>query len=309
MKSILQTEQWAKFKHSQGLEILKLGELFIHKKSLPSGQNFLYIPEASAHDINGGHIDQLKALSKKNNSIFLRLELVDHFGESAHKLLLSFGFRPGFEQVQPKWRQLINLEHTRGELLAQMKQKGRYNIKLAERKGVKIRHLDGRGKSAAKFSEMFQAFYSLYSQTNTREKLAGRTKQYFVDMIDNFSEEDYLEIYIASFENIPIAAALVSFYDGVASYLYGGSSVKHREVMAPYLMHWQIICDAKEREMKRYDLIGRAKPGDENSAWAGITRFKEQFGGETIEILGSYDFISKPFWYQIFKIAEKMRRG
>ena len=78
--------------------------------------------------------------------------------------------------------------------------------------------------------------------------------------------------------------------------------------MAPYLMHWQAIKDAKEKGCKTYDLHGRARPEDERSSWSGITRFKEQFGGEAVELLGSYDYINKPIHYQIFKFAEKTRR-
>jgi len=307
MSSILQTSQWADFKASQGFEIIKLDGLFVHKRALPLSNNFLYIPEASASDINGNQIELLKDLAKKQNSIFLRLEMIDRFGDNAKKILESMGFVPAFEQIQPKWRQIVDLKPTRGSILAAMKQKGRYNMKLAEKKGVIIKQLvlDGKSPDQERF---LRNMYALYNNTVKREKIGGRSFDYFEKMVEAFSSTNYLSVYIAYYNNKPLAGALISFYEGVASYLYGGSSSENREVMAPYLMHWQIMMDAKERGCESYDLIGRAKPGDETSSWAGLTRFKEQFGGEAVEILGSFDFIAKPLFYKMFRTAEKIRR-
>ncbi|MDH4358448.1 MAG: peptidoglycan bridge formation glycyltransferase FemA/FemB family protein [Candidatus Berkelbacteria bacterium] len=300
MKSILQTKQWADFKASQGFEILKLGEIFVHKRKLPFGQNFLYLPEVDSDNITPIQIDELKKLTREQGSIFARLEFINRFSQNSHKLILSFGLRQSFEQVQPKWRQFVDLTKTSGEIISQMKQKGRYNVKLAERKGVNIE----RGTS----EDLVKAFNKMYGETVARESITGRSLGYFGAMVDKFSDTPFILIYTARHRSETIAAALISFYGGVATYLYGGSSRRHKEVMAPYLMHWQIIKDAKEKNCQIYDLHGRARPEDEKSSWAGITRFKEQFGGEAVELLGSYDYVNKSIYYQIFKIAEKMRR-
>lgn len=306
MRSILQTPEWAQFKKSQGWEILNLGNLFIHKRSLPFGQNFLYLPEVSADDISPSQIEELKKITKDNNSIFCRLELIDRFNENSYKLIRSFGFEKAFEQVQPKWRQIISLELSEDEILAQMKSKGRYNIKVAEKNKLfveKMLQLDIDRKS----EKAANIFYYLYSQTVKRNEIAGRNFLYFKNLLDSFSKTDYFEVYTVYFERNPLSSAIVSFYDGVASYLYGGSSRSHKEVMAPYLMHWQIMKDAKARGMKKYDMIGRDKP-DTSGHWAGVTRFKEQFGGEAVEVLGSFDYVNRQVAYRIFKFVEKMRR-
>lgn len=308
MSSVLQSKQWADFKASCGFEIIKVDGLYVHKKSLPMGNNFLYIPEASSSEINGKHIEDLKALVKKESSIFLRLEMIDRFGDNAQKILLSMGFRKAFEEIQPKWRQIVDLKPTRGTILAQMKQKGRYNVKLAERKGVIVKQvvLDGKNSEQEK---SIKVLFDLYSKTVLREKIGGRSIDYFKRMAEAFSGTDFLVVYMAFFENKPLSAALISFYDDTASYLYGGSSSENRELMAPYLMHWKIITDAKDRGCDFYDLIGRSRPGDENSSWAGLTRFKEQFGGNAVEILGSYDYVNKKVFYNLFKFFETARRG
>lgn len=300
MKSILQTKEWADFKAIQGFEILKIGELFVHKRNLPYGQNFLYLPEVSSDYLTAQNMGEIKKLAKSQGSIFARVELVNEYSANADKIVQSFGFIKSFEQVQPKWRHVIDISKSEDEILSQMKSKGRYNIRLAQKKQVEVIGSSDKG--------VIEKFYNLVSQTTQREKISGRSQEYFAKMVDSFSDTDYLETYIASYEGKPLAGALVSFYDGVASYLYGGSSSENREAMAPYALHWQIIKDAKAREIKSYDMLGRSKPGDEGSKWAGVTRFKEQFGGQAVEILGSYDFIAKPTLYKVFKILERLRR-
>lgn len=297
MRSILQTHEWAEFKKTQGFKILRLGEIFIHKRSLPLGQNFLYLPEVDTDDINPAQLDQLKKITHEQKSIFSRVEFINPFSENSHKLIQSMKFAPAFEQVQPKWRQIVDLTPTEDEILVGMKSKGRYNIRVAERYRVEVKTGEAN----------LEAFHNLYSETVRREKISGRSLEYFRNMVDKFKGSDYLEIYTASYQNIPLSSAIIGFCGGIASYLYGGSSREHKEVMAPYLMHWQVMRDAKGRGCREYDLIGRSAP-DKEDKWSGVTRFKEQFGGKAVEVLGSYDYVNKPTWYQIFKIAEKFRR-
>jgi len=297
MKSVLQSKEWAQFKKTQGFEIFELDGLYVHKRNLPAGRNFLYIPEADASAVNQGHLDEIKKLAQAQKSIFARLEINDKFSENADQMIQALGFVKAFEEVQPKWRQIIDISKSEEEILAQMKQKGRYNIKVAQKHDVEIK----KGK------ENLETFYTLYQETVKREGITGRSLEYFKKMVDNFLETDYLEIYLATYQNEPVAAAIITFYDGIAGYMYGGSSRSHKEVMAPYLMHWKIIQDAKTRGCTKYDLLGRTKPETEGK-WAGVTRFKEQLGGEAVEILGSYDFVNQSFAYKLFKTAEKLRR-
>lgn len=299
MKSILQTSQWANFKKSTGWEIFENSGVYVHKRNLPLSQSFLYVPEVDFELVNERLIDWIKQLMDENSCIFVKAEIINPESEQIAKKMLSTGFVRAFEQVQPKWRQIIDISPEEQEIISKMHPKGRYNVRLAERKGVKV--TSGRNRKDIK------TFHDLYNQTVEREKITGRSREYFENMVDKFSDTDYLEIYTASCDGEAIASAVVSFYGGVASYLYGGSSRRHKEVMAPYLMHWQIIKDAKSRGCGTYDMIGRDKPGN-SGKWAGVTRFKEQFGGEAVEITGSFDLIGKKSAYSVFKLAEKMRR-
>ena len=109
MKSILQTKEWADFKSKYDFEIIELDGHYIHKRKLPQKQNFLYLPEVAAKEFSAGAIDELKKVTKDQGSIFARLELVDEFSDNANKLLQSLGFVKAFEELQPKWRHVIDM--------------------------------------------------------------------------------------------------------------------------------------------------------------------------------------------------------
>ena len=102
---------------------------------------------------------------------------------------------------------------------------------------------------------------------------------------------------------------MVSFYGNGAVYLHGGLSYEHRAYMAPYLLHWEAIKDAKKNGFSFYDLWGVAPqnaPADHT--WSGITRFKEGFGGEFLEYVGAYDYVYRPAWYKAFNMARNIMR-
>jgi lipid II:glycine glycyltransferase (peptidoglycan interpeptide bridge formation enzyme) len=203
------------------------------------------------------------------------------------------------------------------ELLNQMKPKGRYNITVARRHGVTIEQTDS-----------IDDFYHLYLDTNRRQRITGRPKQYFRQLMKHLPKQAV--VFIARYKLQPLACAVVIFWQDTVTYLYGGSAAEHRQVMAPYLLHWEIMLEAKKRGCKRYDLgavapvlntesriqsiYSRFQILDSRSRsltkkYAGLTRFKQQFGGQTIHIIGSYDLIFKPWWYRLYRLTERARRS
>lgn len=128
-------------------------------------------------------------------------------------------------------------------------------------------------------------------------------------------KNDHAELLVALYNNNIIAAEITSFYDDTASYLYGASSNQDRQVMAPYLLHWEAIRRAKAKGCKYYDLLAvdpqETEIKNKNPIihkYAGIGKFKRQFGGKTVQLVGGWDMVYQPMWYKAFKIAEKMRR-
>lgn len=298
-KSLLQTKEWANFRQTQGWQAHHIDNISILEKNLPFGKSFLYAPEVEYRDIENleNILEYIKKNVKNTQTIYFRLEILDEFDEKICQKLKENGFIKSFEEVQPEWRQIIDISKSEEEILAGMKQKGRYNIRVAQKHGV----------SVEKSTNIFK-FYEIFRETAKRDGFEIRPKQYFEKLMQIFSSSGIAELWLAKYNEKTVAAMIAIFYDGKASYLYGASSGEFRQVMAPYLLHWRIIQRAKEKRCQVYDLLAVAPKGIETHKYAGITRFKEQFGGRKVQIVGSYDLVYKPVWYKIFKMVEKYRR-
>lgn len=312
--SIYQTPEWEQFKLKTGYEkSYRIEDILVLQKKLPLGRTMLYSPMVSEHQlasiqntdnrIQKNFINEVKKIAQGHKTIFYRLEL--DIPKTDICSLLSVDFKKSFEEMQPENNWVVDITKTEDEMLAQMKQKGRYNIRVAEKNNIEITSSDKAGKE-------LDIFYDLYSKTGKRKGVTYRGKAYFENLLDILGKIDYARTYAATAKvndkTVPLAAAVIIFYKKEALYLYGGSSDEHKNLMAPYLLHWRIMLDAKEKKIEKYNFLGVAPSDNPSHPWAGITRFKKQFGGHQEDVLGSYDLILKPLEYQLFKIAEKIRR-
>jgi lipid II:glycine glycyltransferase (peptidoglycan interpeptide bridge formation enzyme) len=205
--------------------------------------------------------------------------------------------------VQPPDTVLIDLRPERDAILAGMKPKGRYNIRLAEKKGVNVRRTGG---------EELDTFYRLFRETAKRDGIAIHGKEYYETLFSQSRDsagEAELALYIAEHEGEPIAAVIVLFRGEEATYLYGASSDNKRNLMAPHLLQWTAMTDAKERGCIRYDLFGIPPRDDADHPMAGLYRFKTGFGGRIIHRPGSWDYTYKPLVKNLFSAAEGLRKG
>ena len=105
-----------------------------------------------------------------------------------------------------------------------------------------------------------------------------------------------------------VAANIMCFFGDTANYLHGASSNKHRDVMAPHLLQWKAVCDAKKDGFKYYDFWGIAPNDDPKHGWAGVTRFKKGFGGEQVNYPGTFDMVVSKKWYLIYKVFRFINR-
>jgi lipid II:glycine glycyltransferase (peptidoglycan interpeptide bridge formation enzyme) len=299
VKSLLQTSEWASFRKDLGWQAHDIEDISVLEKKLPLGKSFLYAPEVEYGAVENfeDFLKNIKKIAKENKTIFFRLEILDKNDVEVVEKLKKNGFIKAFEEVQPEWRQIVNISGVEEEILAGMKQKGRYNIRVAQKHNVVVEK-----------SEKIEDFYQIFLETSKRDGFEIRPLKYFQKLMEFFSSDGVAELWVARYNNKTVAAIIATFYDGVASYLYGASSDEYRNVMAPYLLHWQVMKRAKEKGCKFYDLLAVAPEGVESHKYIGITRFKEQFGGEKVQIIGSYDLVYKPVWYKMFKFAEKVRR-
>lgn len=289
--SILQSKGWTLFKSSFDWKVHKIDDITILERKLPFGKSLLYAPEVS---ISPSEISKISKNSKISDSaIFFRLEILNDISPDYIAALERNEFQKSFEEMQPEHRQIIDLSEPIENILAQMKPKGRYNINVAKRHGVRVTAGD------------IENFYKLYVEAAKRDKFSPRSKKYFDELTKHLLGET--EIFVAHYNHEPVAAALVTFYKNTASYLYGGSSNVNRQVMAPSLLHFKIMEEAKQRGMKHYDLLAIA-PDEKSHKFAGLRRFKQQFGGRQVDSVGSWDLVFKPVWYIIYRIIESIRR-
>ncbi|MFC1656402.1 lipid II:glycine glycyltransferase FemX [Patescibacteria group bacterium] len=300
--SILQTKEWSDFKAHFGWKAHQINKIWILQKKIALGRSVLYIPEANKDALLSLDMDKVKELAKKTNTIFLKIEpMIEENDKETQQFLDKHNFSKSFEELQPGSRQMLDISDTHEKILKKMKPKGRYNINLAEKKGIKV--------TSGISTRELKNFYKLFVETSKRDKFTPRAKIYFQKMLATFEKKDIGQVYIAYFEHQPLAAIIATFYGNTATYLYGASSSEHRNLMAPYLLHWHIIKDAKRNNCKIYDLLAVSPKNVKKHKYDGITEFKEKFGGKHIELIGSYDLIFAPWLYNTYKIIERQRRG
>jgi len=242
--------------------------------------------------------NEIKRLAEQEGVMFLRFEpvwksslgSVFNEGEIIHwlddwKLIRVI-------DVQPSKTLILDLSLPGEELLKQMHQKTRYNIRLAEKKGVKIVEAG---------AERFEEFWQLLVSTGDRDDFNLHGRSYYQAMLK--MDNSFVKLLFAEYQGKLLAGNLVIFFGDTATYIHGGSSNDNREVMAPYAMQWQTIKLAKQAGYKYYDFHGI-----DEKKWPGVTRFKMGFGGQAMIYPGTFDLVYDDAWYNIYKMVRKVRR-
>ena len=203
-------------------------------------------------------------------------------------------------EVQPPDTVLLPLDKTEEDLLSAMKPKWRYNIRLAEKKGVTVR---------AAGAENIDSFYKVFMETASRDRIAVHGKDYYKSLLELSADGRHVKttLYIAEHEGDTLAGIITLFTDTEAVYLYGASSDKKRNLMPAYLLQWTAIQDAKKFGSKVYDFYGIPPTDDEHHPMHGLYRFKTGFGGTVIHRVGSLDVPVKKCLYAVYITLEKMR--
>ncbi|MEW6610476.1 MAG: peptidoglycan bridge formation glycyltransferase FemA/FemB family protein [Patescibacteria group bacterium] len=205
--------------------------------------------------------------------------------------------------VPPSTTLVIDVTKSEEELLSGMHEKTRYNIRLAERKGVVAQEAD--------VQEGFASFWRLMQETARRDKIGVYSEEYYRTMLETMREGGTIaHLFLAQFQNAPLATAIVMSCGDTATFLHGGSASEHRNLMAPHLLQWRMMQWAKQKGFQWYDFWGIA-PQIQNpkskiqnyGSWAGITRFKMGFGGEVKKGMGTFDIVCRPFEYKVMSLG------
>jgi peptidoglycan pentaglycine glycine transferase (the first glycine) len=236
---------------------------------------------------------------------------LDKDGEAAGQELSGSGWRFSPDQIQFRNTVLLDLTASEEVLLARMKPKTRYNIRLAARKDVRVRVGDNAD---------FPLLYRMYAETSARDGFVIRNEAYYQTVWSVFQErserdpsQPYAEPLIAEVDGEPVAAVVVFYFGGRAYYVYGMSRESHREKMPNYVLQWEAMRRAKAEGCSIYDLWGAPDDFSEPGGMAGVFRFKQGLGGEVVRTLGAWDFAPSRFMYNLYsgvmpRILDFMRR-
>lgn len=282
----LQSFGWGEFQKSVGVHVFRFEE--IHQKiqvfeyRLPLGQKYWYVPRVRMHQ---KVLYALHEEAKKHGVLFIRLEPVALIDASKLKTVTV-------NSRQPHQTSIIECNKSDEILLAGMHQKTRYNIRLAQKKGVTV-ELDYEGKEIARF-------YALLTETSERNEFKTFPRSYYEQQI-KCSETFLLH---ARFEGNIIASQLFWRFGDTLTYLHGASSNAHREVMAPYLIHFTALQMARTYGCHYYDLWGI-----DEQKWPSLTRFKRGFGGFDVEYPPAIEIVACQNYYRIFSLLKKMRNS
>ncbi|MBR8837675.1 MAG: peptidoglycan bridge formation glycyltransferase FemA/FemB family protein [Stigonema ocellatum SAG 48.90 = DSM 106950] len=288
----MQSNAWADFKELEGYQTFRYGLFVGH--TLVGGCIIYFYPHISEAKLllaPGGPILPVnllhtglkllisqgeKSLAPQLGAIALRIEpLWTHLPQGFCEFVRS----P--VDLVPSETLLIDLKPTLTEIMAAMKPKGRYNIRLSRRYGVETRF--------TKDSQAIPLFYDIFYQTAQRQQFFSEPYSFFINLCQTLFAANIAEIGFAIWQGQILAAILVVYWGERATYLYGGRSSSYPQVMATYGLHWQAMQQAKMRGHKFYDFYGFTR--NPNHAYAKFSRFKRQFGGICTTTIGAQDYI------------------
>jgi len=298
---ILQTGEWGELKSAYGWQAHRIvngdAGVQILFRPLPLGFSLAYIPKPLPFD-SRPLWNEIDSLCRSHRSIFLKLESDGWDGNSPPAASPLRGFVASPHAIQPLRTLVVDLRGTEEEILNRMKQKCRYNIRLAEKKGVTVRAWDDLGK-----------FHSLLAETGGRDGFGVHTSDYYHRAYQLFHPVGMAEMLVAEFEGKPLAALMVFVHGTRAWYLYGASSDDERNRMPTYLLQWRAMLWARSQGAEAYDLWGI--PDEEESTleaqfesrqdglW-GVYRFKRGFGGEVRRALPAMDKVYNSVLYRLY---------
>ena len=215
----------------------------------------------------------------------------DPAGIAIREHLIADGWHFSDEQIQ--FRNTVHVDLTEDEdtLLMGMKSKTRYNIRLAERRGVTVR---GGG-----FNDI-DLLYRMYAHTAVRDDFLIRGKAYYQTVWQTFFNAGLAEPLVAEVEGQPVGGAVIFRFGGRAWYMHGMSMDEHREKMFNYRLQWEAMLRSRVAGCRTYDMWGAPDSFTEDDPLWGVYRFKDGFGGQVVRTLGAWDFPLRPLIYKAY---------
>lgn len=318
---VLQSWEWGEFKSRHGWHSARYlwhegdhpraAALVLTRRPGRWPISVMYVPKGPALDYGDACLLErvladLEETARRARALFVKIDPDVRAEEtSVIEVLRRRGWMPSREQIQFRNTVFVDLTRTPEEMLAAMHQKTRYNVRLAERKGVTIR----KGGLAD-----LPLLYRMYAETAVRDGFVIRPETYYHDAWGSFIEAGLAQPLIAEVAGEPVAMVIIFRFGARAWYMYGASRNAHRERMPNHLLQWEAMQWARAQGCTIYDMWGAPDELHESDPLWGVYRFKEGFGGEFVRHIGAWDFpVSRPgYWLYAAvmpRVLDAMRRA
>jgi peptidoglycan pentaglycine glycine transferase (the first glycine) len=302
---LLQTQAWGDLKAAFGWDVVRLvagdsGAQILFRR-LPLGFSMAYIPKGPVGEDWDPLWPEIDAICRQRRAVFLKVEA--DLWERETDQLWGGAPPPGFHlsphEIQPRCTLLVDLQPSEDQILAQMKQKTRYNIRLALKKGVVVRP-----------SNDVSAFHQLMQVTSERDVFGVHTLEYYRQAYDLIVGGGGCQLFFAEYQHEPLAALMIFKRGDRAWYFYGASSDLERNRMPTYILQWEAMRWARSQGCKTYDLWGvpdvdaeilEANFTGRNDGLWGVYRFKRGFGGELLRAVPTWDWVYIPLLYKAYQ--------
>lgn len=322
----LQTWEWAEVKAKVGWqafpmiwqdedEVTRAAALVLLRHIRLGGfalkMGVMYVPRGpmldwSEHQLAEQVLDDLQRFARQKNAIFLKIDpdlplgvglpdsendVPNPVGLAIRDSLQDRGWHFSDEQIQFRNTVVVDLQADEDNLLARMKSKTRYNIRLAARRGVTVR---------SGGADDIDLLYRMYAHTSIRDDFLIRGKDYYETVWRIFFKAGLAEPLIAEVQGEPVGAVVIFRFGSRAWYIHGMSLDEHREKMFNYRLQWEAMLHAKAAGCREYDLWGAPDVFDESDPLWGVYRFKDGFGGRVVRTLGAWDYPVRPLVYKLY---------
>lgn len=311
--NFLQSWNWGEFHKQLGHTIYregifdgsKLVGLFLAIKEKAKRGIYLTIPGGPLIDWNNKLVSEestkrMRELAKAENCSFVRVrpQLIEN--PDNDQILKTLGFVNAPMHLHAELTHQLDLSKSEEELLFGMRKATRYEIKQAQKLGIRI--------EISKKAEDMEDFYKMQLDTARRQKFIPFGREFLLKQFEVFSKEDQVVLFTAWFEEIKLAQAFVIFYGREADYHYGVSSEEARKYPGAYLIQWEAIKEAKKRGIARYNFWGVAPEGVKDHRFSGVSLFKRGFGGVDVAYCHARDLVIDRSRYSLNWLIESFRK-
>lgn len=312
----IQTWDWGDFQISQGHKIYHLGVFDQEKMVSAYSVSFHKIPRTKysigtilrGPNIDQDMLDNITKIASNENAIFVKFEpdvyqrtytpdltpttLIQNYSFSNLVVSPKSAFYP--------YSYVVDLAQTEEQLLASLSSKTRYNIKIANRHGVKVEEMTN--------DQGFEIYLKLLFETTRRQGFYLHSEQYHRDLWRILKNTGKVHIMLASYQGQVLSAFMLFVQKDKLFYPYGSSSGVHKEVMAQNLLMWETVMFGKNHQLKSFDMWGSLGPdAKETDNGYGFHRFKQGYGGQLVQFVGTYDLVINPQLYQLYNLMDKIR--